>query len=211
MASPTVNIGGVFGALRSGGSFFSFATSMDKLNQEVMIGLPKNAVAQREGGDTIPLWRLFGILEYGAPQNRMFGRPAPIPPRPAVTKYLRRRRKSINRRLANIVKGVAVGKKYNRVVGEYSAFAAGVVKEIQSAIITNREKPNSPQWAAIKGFNRPLFHFGGYVSAWTYKVTKRRTDVSALRKAQQADKALKRVSIGDGAVSGSGTFWSQLR
>lgn len=210
-AAPKINIGGVFGALRSGDSFFSFMTSMDKLNQEVMIGLPKNEMATREDGSLIPMWRLFGILEYGAPNNKFMGIPAPIPPRPAVTRYLRRNRRKINARLGRIVKKLATQKKYRDTVRLYSQFAEDVVREIRLAIYNNRETPNTPATARRKGFNAPLIHFGEYAAAWTYKVTKRRKDFSALQKAMAADKALRRVKIGDTSIGGLNSLWSQLR
>lgn len=209
--APKINIGGVFGALRSGDSFFSFMTSMDKLNQEVMIGLPKNEMATREDGSLIPMWRLFGILEYGAPNNKFMGIPAPIPPRPAVTRYLRRNRRKINARLGRIVKKLATQKKYRDAVRLYSEFAEDIVREIRLAIYNNREAPNTPATERRKGFNSPLIHFGEYAAAWTYKVTKRRKDFSALQKAMVADKSLRRVKIGDTSIGDLNKLWSQLR
>jgi hypothetical protein len=184
---------------------------MDNLNNEVLIGIKKSHEHTRGDGSTIPTWRLFGILEYGAPNNTLFGRPAPIPPRPAVTKLLRKRRKSINRRLARIVKQAAVQKmRKGQIKSEYERFAAQVVSEIKESIINSRERANTIAWQKVKGFNWPLVHDGDYVDSWTYQVIKRRPDSQTLRKAQEADRQLRKMRIGPNNVSGVNRFWSQL-
>lgn len=214
-SAPKVAIGGYLGASKTHGSFMGFVTLMGEISRNIVIGIDRKSQSERNGSGTIATWRLFGILEFGNPNNKLFNViPAPIPPRPAITKYARSQRRDITRRMATIAKRV------NKlgpagVLSLYLKEAAHIVKGIQSVILNNNERPTGPMQSKAKGHSEPLYHRLTYHDAWKYFLTKPSIDKNGELHAVRADKALRRVKIGTSegfsTVSGRGSFWRNLR
>lgn len=203
------------GASKKHGSFLGFVTLMASASRNITVGIDKQSRNDRGDGGTFPTWRLFGILEFGNPDNKLFGTiPAPIPPRPAITKYARQNRRNITRRLATIAKQVAkIGP--NAAMSRYLSEADRIVAEIRAVIHNNSERPTGPMQSDKKGHSEPLYDTDTYADAWQYFVSRPKMDRQGQLNAIKADKALRRVKIStDGdfsAVSGASSFWSNLR
>ena len=69
----------------TGSKFQDILAALDDLDGHLMVGIPTGLrAASRVDGD-IAMWKLAWILEYGNPDNKLFGNPAPIPARPVLT------------------------------------------------------------------------------------------------------------------------------
>lgn len=203
------------GASKKHGSFLGFVTLMAQASRNITVGIDTKSRNDRMDGGTYPTWRLFGILEFGNPNNKLFGTiPAPIPPRPAITRYARQNRRNITRRLSTIAKKVAkIGAR--AAMGLYIKEAERIIDDIRDVIHNNGERPTGPKQSAKKGHSKPLYDTDTYSDAWQYFVSAPRMDRQGQLSAVKADKALRRVKIstdGSGsAVSGAKSFWSNLR
>ena len=213
--APKLAIGGYMGVSKKHGSFLGFVTLMADASRTITVGIDRRVRSERGDGGTFPTWRLFGILEFGNPDNKLFGTiPAPIPPRPAITKYARQNRRNITRRLATITKQSArLGP--TGVLNSYLREADRIVAEIKMVIHKNGERPTGPMQSAKKGHSEPLYDTDTYADAWRYFVSGPHMDKVGENRAIKADKALRRVKIStDGDFSkvfGSSSFWSNLR
>jgi hypothetical protein len=213
--APQLAIGGYLGASKKHGSFMGFVTLMASASRNISIGIDRRARSERGGGDDFPTWRLFGILEFGNPNNKLFNvLPAPIPPRPAITRWARANRRNITRRLGTIAKKAAkmgaIGM-FNMYIRE----AERIVRDIQAVIHKNSERPTAQMQTKKKGHSNPLYDTDTYSDAWRYFISGPIMDKNGRSKAVKADKALRRVKIGTNegfsTVSGRGSFWSNLR
>lgn len=213
--APKLAVGGYMGASKKHGSFLGFVTLMASASRVITVGIDRSVRSDRADGGTFPTWRLFGILEFGNPNNKLFGTiPAPIPPRPALTKYARQNRRNITRRMSTIAKQAAkLGPA--GMLRRYIEEAERIVSEIQAVIHNNSERPTGPRQSAKKGHSEPLYDTDTYADAWKYFVSGPQMDRRGYNKAIKADKALRRVKIstnGDfSTVFGSSSFWSNLR
>jgi len=203
------------GASKKHGSFLGFVTLMASASRNITVGIDQKARSDRMDGGTYPTWRLFGILEFGNPNNKLFGTiPAPIPPRPAITKYARQNRRNITRRLGTIAKKVAkIGA--TAAMSLYIKEAERIIDDIRDVIHNNSERPTGPRQSDKKGHSEPLYDTDTYSDAWQYFLSAPKMDRQGRLNAVKADKALRRVKISTdssgSSVSGAQSFWSNLR
>lgn len=73
-------------AFRLGGNttFTKMLAPLDGAQGTLFVGIPAHLRVRSNDGGTIALWKVAWILEYGNPNNTLFGNRAPIPPRPAI-------------------------------------------------------------------------------------------------------------------------------
>ena len=147
-----------------GTTFQQMFTRLYELEGTLTVGLPPKMRMPRRTSGTIEAWKVAWILEYGNPNNKLFGRPAPIPERPALRtlwahsgdSYLRSMRQYavMHQRGAFDIK-VGMGR-----------LGARISKDIMVAYQIWKKPANSPYTIRYKGRNDPLMDRGMLARAW---------------------------------------------
>ncbi len=179
-----------------GSNFQEVMTTIYGFQGELQVGIPKNLRARREGGGWIPLWKVAFIQEYGNPSNKLFGRPAPIPARPAANRNWSQHGDSYLRSLRMYVFMAARGT-FPLDAG-LRRLSDKISNDMNLAYQTWRTPPNRPYTVANKrdrpGVNDPLMDTGKLASAWEgawMPDPRAGTAKKAFAKALAADRALK--------------------
>ena len=138
----------------------------------VTVGIHSDAGEHPDSGITNA--QLGALLNYGNPNNKLYGNPAPIPPRPWLIPGVQSGKQDI---VDTIAHGVANDLPLDQVLEQVGAFAAGAV---QQYMIDLRTPPNSAYTIEQKGSDNPLVDTGALVQSVTYKVTNEKPDEGIL-------------------------------
>jgi len=166
-----------------------------KLEGTLQIGIDSRRRRRSQGGGSIALWKVAFILEYGNPNNRLFGSPAPIPPRPAVNTMWRQRSDSYLRGLRMYAFMAAQGK-FPLVKG-MDRLGNLIKKDAEIAYQLWKVPANSPYTILHKRarkVNDPLMDTGLLSKAWEATwVPNSGSPKNDLRAARKVDKLLKKM------------------
>ena len=140
-----------------------------KVSQKtVTVGIHSDAGEHHDSGMTNA--QLGALLNYGNPNNKLYGNPAPIPPRPWLIPGVQSGKQDI---VDTIAHGVANDLPLDQVLEQVGAFAAGAVQQYMTDL---RTPPNSPYTIEQKGSDNPLIDTGSLLQSITYKVTSEKPD-----------------------------------
>lgn len=134
----------------------------------VTVGIHSDAGNHPDSGMTNA--QLGALLNYGNPDNKLYGNPAPIPPRPWLVPGVESGKQDI---VDTIAHGVANDLPLDQMLEQVGAFAAGAV---QQYMIDLRTPPNSAYTIEQKGSDNPLIDTGSLLQSITYKVTSEKPD-----------------------------------
>lgn len=141
-------------------------------NRVVTVGIHEDAGEHPDSGITNA--QLGALLNYGNPNNKLYGNPAPIPPRPWLIPGVQSGKQDI---VDTIAHGVANDLPLDQVLEQVGAFAAGAVQQYMTDL---RTPPNSPYTIEQKGSSNPLIHTGALRASVTYKVSNEKPDEGIL-------------------------------
>lgn len=124
----------------------------------ISVGFPKETT----GGQTYPngekISRIAAIQEFGNPDNKMYGNPAPIPPRPALRNGIARFAKEEKEFIEKAVTDAMLGRiTYSQAYLRISVKAADVVRQ---EFTRGDWVENSPVTIERKGSSQPLIDSG---------------------------------------------------
>lgn len=134
----------------------------------VTVGIHSDAGEHPDSGITNA--QLGALLNYGNPDNKLFGNPAPIPPRPWLIPGVQSGKQDI---VDTIAHGVANDLPLDQLLEQVGAFAAGAVQQYMTDL---RTPPNSDYTIEQKGSDNPLIDTGSLLQSITYKVTSEKPD-----------------------------------
>lgn len=144
-----------------------------KVSQKtVTVGIHSDAGEHPDSGVTNA--QLGALLNYGNPNNKLYGNPAPIPPRPWLIPGVQSGKQDI---VDTIAHGVSNDLPLDRVLEQVGAFAVGAVQQYMTDLDT---PPNSPYTIARKGSSSPLIDTGALRASVTYKVSNEKPDEGIL-------------------------------
>lgn len=144
-----------------------------KVSQKtVTVGIHSDAGEHPDSGMTNA--QLGALLNYGNPNNKLYGNPAPIPPRPWLIPGVQSGKQDI---VGTISHAVANDLPLDQALEQVGAFAAGAVQQYMTDLDT---PPNSPYTIARKGSSNPLISTGALRSSVTYKVSNEKPDEGIL-------------------------------
>ena len=163
----------------------------------LQIGIDSRRRRRRQGGGTVALWKVAFIMEYGNPNNRLFGHPAPIPARPAINTMWRQRGDSYLRSLRMYAFMAAQGK-FPLAQG-MDRLGHRIKKDAEIAYQLWREPANRQytiqhKRQKVRG-NDPLMDTGLLSKAWDATwVPDHGGPKSALKAARKVDSLLKKMA-----------------
>lgn len=134
----------------------------------VTVGIHSDAGEHSGSGMTNA--QLGALLNYGNPDNKLFGNPAPIPPRPWLIPGVQSGKQDI---VDTIAHGITNDLPLEQVLEQVGAFAAGAVQQYMTDL---QQPPNSAYTIAQKGSSNPLIDTGSLLQSITYKVTSEKPD-----------------------------------
>lgn len=144
-----------------------------KVSQKtVTVGIHSDAGEHHDSGMTNA--QLGALLNYGNPNNKLYGNPAPIPPRPWLIPGVQSGKQDI---VDTIAHGIANDLPLDQVLEQVGAFAAGAV---QQYMVDLRTPPNTAYTIEQKGSDNPLVDTGALVQSVTYKVINEKPDEGIL-------------------------------
>lgn len=141
-------------------------------NRVVTVGIHEDAGEHPDAGITNA--QLGALLNYGNPNNKLYGNPAPIPPRPWLIPGVESSKQDI---VDTVAHGVANDLPLEQVLEQVGAFAAGAVQQYMTDL---QQPPNSPYTVAQKGSSNPLISTGALRASVTYKVSNEKPDEGIL-------------------------------
>ena len=138
----------------------------------VTVGIHSDAGEHPDAGITNA--QLGALLNYGNPDNKLYGNPAPIPPRPWLIPGVQSGKQDI---VDTVAHGVANDLPLDQVLEQVGAFAAGSVQQYMTDL---RTPPNSDYTIEQKGSDNPLIDTGALRASVTYKVSNEKPDEGIL-------------------------------
>lgn len=109
--------------------------------------------------------QLGALLNFGNETNTLYGRPAPIPPRPWLVPGVESATPDI---IDTLAAGVESGAPMNQTLEQVGAIAAGAVQVYMTEL---RDPPNAQYTIDQKGSDNPLIDEGYLRASVTHKVT----------------------------------------
>ena len=141
-------------------------------NRAVTVGIDEDAGNHPDSGMTNA--QLGALLNYGNPDNKLFGNPAPIPARPWLLPGVQSGQQDI---IDTFADGIKNDRPMDQVLEQVGAFAAGAVQQYMTDL---QQPPNSAYTIAQKGSSNPLIDTGALRASVTYKVTNEKPDEGIL-------------------------------
>lgn len=141
-------------------------------NRVVTVGIHEDAGNHPDSSMTNA--QLGALLNYGNPDNKLYGNPAPIPPRPWLVPGVESGKQDI---VDTIAHGITNDLPLEQVLEQVGAFAAGAVQQYMTDL---RTPPNSAYTIAQKGSSNPLIDTGALRASVTYKVSNEKPDEGIL-------------------------------
>lgn len=138
----------------------------------VTVGIHADAGNHPDSGMTNA--QLGALLNYGNPDNKLFGNPAPIPARPWLIPGVQSGKQDI---IDTVAHGVSNAIPAKQILEQMGAFAAGAVQQYMTDL---QQPPNSPYTVAQKGSSNPLISTGALRASITYKVSNEKPDEGIL-------------------------------
>lgn len=138
----------------------------------VTVGIHSDAGEHPDAGITNA--QLGALLNYGNPNNKLYGNPAPIPARPWLIPGVQSGKQDI---IDTVAHGVSNAIPAKQILEQMGAFAAGAVQQYMTDL---QQPPNSAYTIAQKGSSNPLIDTGALRASVTYKVTNEKPDEGIL-------------------------------
>lgn len=130
----------------------------------VTVGIHEDAGEHAQ--DSITNAQLGALLNYGNPHNTLFGKPAPIPPRPWLVPGVESATQDI---IDTIQSAVENGATLDDTLDQIGSFAAGNTQQYMTDL---KQPPNAAYTIEQKGSSNPLIDTGALRASVTWKVTK---------------------------------------